>query len=124
MANKRFVNPKDIDEDLIRNLVDSAPDYKQTEIHPIQREEILSSPIPAINPILDYRAVFFKPNRIRKRVSFHLDAETKMKLNIIWQRLGDGQTNLPAFVDNILRHHLETFKDAINNLSKNHSDIL
>lgn len=124
MANKRFVNPNDIDENLIRDLVDSATDYKQNEKVLLSKISNQVANNLGINPTLDYRRIFLKPVKIGQRCTFHLDVTTKKLLEIVLQRLGDGQTNLPAFVDNILRHHLETFKDAINNLSKNHSDIL
>lgn len=130
---KKYVNPKDIDEELIRSLVDHSqadtipvndpqPDMPQQPLKVVIRE---SNPL-IIKPTIvsDYRETFFRPSSRDNLVIFRLEAQTRRKLNIVYARLNSGQTTFYGFVDNILQHHLETYKDQINDLSKNHSDIL
>lgn len=128
---RKYVNPKTIDEELIKNLVDTSPDYTipgQSGSLPTAVAEndgaqsgaqFQSS---AVN--IDYRTVFLRENITVDRICCRIDRDVKNKLQTVLTRLGNGRITLYSYIDNILIHHLQTYKDIINDLSKNHSDIL
>lgn len=129
---RKYVNPKTIDEELIKNLVDTSPDYTipgQSGLLPTAEAESVGTPLGEHSKLsagdIDYRAVFLQENlKTVDRISCHIDRKIKTKLHTVLTRLGDGKMTLYGYIDNILIHHLQTYKDTINDLSKNHSDIL
>ena len=50
--------------------------------------------------------------------NLYASEETKRKLLDVVQLLGRGNLSLTAYVDNILRHHLEFYREEINRLHK------
>lgn len=124
---KKYSNPKDVDEKLIMEIVDSSPDYTAPGmLKKIQgaKQENTSNFSSDSSVGIDYKKIFFSHKKMVERRTFHLNPETKLKLETVLQRLGDGQISLFGYVDNILIHHLQTYKETINDLSKNHSDII
>ena len=128
---RKYVNPKTIDEELIKNLVDTSPDYTipgQSGSLPTAVAENDGAQSgaqfqpSAVN--IDYRTVFLRENITVDRICCRIDRDVKNKLQTVLTRLGNGRISLYSYIDNILIHHLQTYKDIINDLSKNHSDIL
>ena len=128
---RKSVNPKTIDEELIKNLVDTSPDYTipgQSGSLPTTVAENDGAQSgaqfqpSAVN--IDYRTVFLRENITVDRICCRIDRDVKNKLQTVLTRLGNGRISLYSYIDNILIHHLQTYKDIINDLSKNHSDIL
>lgn len=128
---RKSVNPKTIDEELIKNLVDTSPDYTipgQSGSLPTAVAENDGAQSgaqfqpSAVN--IDYRTVFLRENITVDRICCRIDRDVKNKLQTVLTRLGNGRISLYSYIDNILIHHLQTYKDIINDLSKNHSDIL
>jgi hypothetical protein len=52
------------------------------------------------------------------RSNLYASEEIKRKLLDVVQLLGRGNLSLTAYVDNILRHHLEFYREEINRLHK------
>ena len=55
---------------------------------------------------------------VQRRAGIYASEETKRKLLDVVQLLGRGNLSLTAYVDNILRHHLEFYREEINRLHK------
>ena len=55
---------------------------------------------------------------VRHRSNLYASEEIKRKLLDVVQLLGRGNLSLTAYVDNILRHHLEYYREEINRLHK------
>ena len=65
------------------------------------------------DPTIDEEAL-----RQQRRAGIYASEETKRKLLDVVQLLGRGNLSLTAYVDNILRHHLEFYREEINRLHK------
>lgn len=61
---------------------------------------------------------FLCDHDVRHRSNLYASEEIKRKLLDVVQLLGRGNLSLTAYVDNILRHHLEFYREEINRLHK------
>ena len=61
---------------------------------------------------------FLCDHDVRHRSNLYASEEIKRKLLDVVQLLGRGNLSLTAYVDNILRHHLEYYREEINRLHK------
>lgn len=147
MPGKKRVNRADIDEALIRDLIggqpampgaeDSIPalaasgsilepdnspaprqEPKPTLIPASPKPQQIKQPAPEVTPS-SYRLTFLTSKKYVARATCHLAQSTHEKLGIVAQRLGGGNMSLTTLVNNILTHHLETYRDQINELIKN-----
>lgn len=66
----------------------------------------------------DYEQPFLCVSDVQRRAGIYASEETKRKLLDVVQLLGRGNLSLTAYVDNILRHHLEFYREEINRLHK------
>lgn len=66
----------------------------------------------------DYEQTFLCDHDVRHRSNLYASEEIKRKLLDVVQLLGRGNLSLTAYVDNILRHHLEFYREEINRLHK------
>ena len=66
----------------------------------------------------DYEQTFLCVSDVQRRAGIYASEETKRKLLDVVQLLGRGNLSLTAYVDNILRHHLEFYREEINRLHK------
>ena len=66
----------------------------------------------------DYEQTFLCVSDVQRRAGIYASEETKRKLLDVVQLLGRGNLSLTAYVDNILRHHLEYYREEINRLHK------
>ena len=64
----------------------------------------------------DYEQTFLCDHDVRQRSNLYASEEIKRKLLDVVQLLGRGNLSLTAYVDNILRHHLEYYREEINRL--------
>lgn len=64
----------------------------------------------------NFRRTFLHNNTPQPRASIYVSAETKRLLGRIAQHLDEGGVSMTAYVDNILRHHLETYKEEVNRI--------
>ena len=114
--------PADDREDLIRDRRREGPDKRE---------------VPLPNPFLslrrdddivtgDFDRMFLQPRSIRARSTLYVSSETKRKVLEVVRKVGDQHTTATSYVENIIRHHLDLYKDEINRLyqERNPQDLL
>ena len=70
----------------------------------------------------DYADTFLCPTTLRRRVTININEQTRDMLITILQHIGPYHLSLGGYVERILRHHIETFRDEINALNRNKRD--
>lgn len=140
MAKKPIINDDlDIEAILLRRIAESTgPTGSVLDLSP---EDDPATPQPIADDVAAektdrrrksksvesaYEKQFLKPNVVQNRSVIYIDTDTKKKLSDVVRRLGWGRISVTAYADNILSHHLATFRDEINRLyrQKNNKDIL
>lgn len=117
MTSRRRATPDMIDEGLIRDLIGGhTPALTHRQEGPTENIQSESA-----GDTTNYEALFLRPVRIRKRVACYVEQQTKQKLEMICQRLGTGLT-LGALLENIIRHHFETYRKEINEMIQRTND--
>lgn len=73
-----------------------------------------------------YEEVFLRRGVVRERSAVYVSAGTKRRLSEVVRRLGWSSISVTTYVENILAHHLELFREEINRLhrQKNNKDLL
>lgn len=114
--------PADDREDFIRDRRRKEPD---------KREMPLPNPFLPLRPDDDigggdFDRMFLQPRSISARSALYVSSETKRKVLEVVRKVGDEQTTATSYVENILRHHLDLYKDEINRLyqERNPQDLL
>jgi hypothetical protein len=107
---------------------------KETEllsVHPFRKtvfekgssfEELMKEP----KDCAEYEAIFFVPAGISARTgkSVYLRKAHHDKIMKIIQVIGNNETTIFSYIDNVLKHHLETYQDEIKELyDKNNKSI-
>ena len=69
-------------------------------------------------PAPDYERTFLAPANFDNRASLYVGTATKRKLLGIFKRIGGERLTATAYIDNILRHHIEVFREEINRIYK------
>ncbi|MCM1301520.1 MAG: DUF3408 domain-containing protein [Bacteroides cellulosilyticus] len=126
MAKKR--NPR-IDEELVRQMIGgrapltdnvvmedtSAPDY-----NPDTSPASDASPEPRRRraALLNFEKTFMARQDIRYRSALYVGVETKRKILEVVKKIGGERMTVTSYVENILCHHLELYKDEINCIHK------
>lgn len=113
-------DPSAIDEALIRNLIGGHTPALQPRETPAHSQSETTSELPPM-PTTEYAQLFLQPKKIRVRRTCVMEAATMQKIELICWRLGCG-LSLAALVDNIVSHHVETYRDQINAMIDNVSD--
>ena len=62
----------------------------------------------------DYKKTFLVRVDYDLRASLYVSAPTKRKILEVLKKIGGERLTATSYVDNILRHHLEMFRDEIN----------
>ena len=131
-SRKRNRNFPAIDEDMLREAVgeqssegsmlevaerQSAGSEEQMEL-PSGRKRRMTLP--------DYEATFLKPVRVKVRTALYVSEETRCKISEVARKIGTGRVSVIGYVENILRNHLELYKEEINRLHReqNSRDLL
>ena len=112
-------------------------DDREDFIRDRKREEPNKREMPLPNPFLplrsdddivtgDFDRMFLQPRSIRARSALYVSSETKRKVLEVVRKVGDEHTTATSYVENILRHHLDLYKDEINRLyqERNPQDLL
>ena len=68
--------------------------------------------------VSDYERMFLTPVEYGIRATLYVNASTKRKILEILKRIGGERLSATSYVDNILQHHIETFRDDINRLDR------
>ena len=66
----------------------------------------------------EYSTTFLRNTEVKRRSVIYASEEVKRKLAHIVDMLGDGQLTVTAYVENILRNHLEIYGEEINSLHR------
>ena len=69
-------------------------------------------------PVPDYERTFLSPANYDSRASLYVSTATKRKLLEIFKRIGGERLTATAYIANILRHHIEVFREEINRIYK------
>ena len=74
----------------------------------------------------DFDRMFLQPRSIRTRSTLYVSSETKRKVLEVVHKVGNQHTTAISYVENIIRHHLDLYKDEINRLyqERNPQDLL
>lgn len=72
----------------------------------------------------EYAAKFLRSHNLKNRVSVYMEREVRDALQVIVKRIGGKELTTAGYIDNILRDHLATHKDRINEISRSHADVL
>ena len=65
-----------------------------------------------------YKQAFLVPAKLSERKAVYLSRETQERADLIVRRLGDRGSNLSSFVENIVRIHLEEYREDIEKWRK------
>ena len=112
---------------------EKIPDEEPVQIvltEKVARVEEIMPPIPvstkrgAVKP--DFRKTFLHPTPFQRRGSVYLSMETKRRIHSVVQRIGEGNLTVTDYVENIMRHHLDLYRDEINriNRTRNFKDLV
>lgn len=131
-ASESVVRDQEEDQDPIEQS-EKIPDEKPVQNilteKVAQVEEII--PLPpvsikrgAVKP--DFRKTFLHPTPFQRRGSVYLSMETKRRIHSVVQRIGEGNLTVTDYVENIMRHHLDLYRDDINriNRTRNFKDLV
>ena len=136
----------EIDEGLIRKMIageappreksiqDDASTKETPELHgptePVPEPETATADAPAVDELPQsftaenrrrrtmYEQTFLQPVNYDLRASLYVSRATKLKILEIVKKIGNERLTATSFVDNILRHHITTFRDEINRIYK------
>lgn len=113
--------------------VKKIPDEEPVRIvlaEEVARVEKIMPPTPvspkrgAVKP--DFRKTFLHSTPFQRRGSVYLSIETKRRIHSVVQRIGEGNLTVTDYVENIMRHHLDLYRDDINriNRTRNFKDLV
>ncbi|WP_304952273.1 DUF3408 domain-containing protein [uncultured Alistipes sp.] len=130
MAKKQ--NPR-IDEELVRQMIGGqAPLTENVVVDTDSEPQPEDAPPPeaasagTAEPrrrraaLPDFKKTFLLPqdNTRTSRSSIYVSAHIKRMITEVVKKIGQEHMTVTAYVDNILRHHLELYKDDINRIHK------
>ena len=119
----------EIDEDF---LLASIGERKEGKAPPKKEEEIAENIDEAVKPkensskrnkrnnsnTDDYEATFLCRNEIRQRQGVYISHPVHQTILQIVKQIAGNDVSVGGYIDNVLKHHLEKFKDEINALYK------
>ncbi|MDR2039690.1 MAG: DUF3408 domain-containing protein [Bacteroidales bacterium] len=65
---------------------------------------------------IDYPAVFLSRYELKTRQGIYIEKETNETIKRIVHNIGGERLTVSGFIENVLKHHFELYKDEINNL--------
>lgn len=112
---RKQVRRENIDENLILNLIDGvdAPPGITPKLTPV------TDPPKMLADISDYERAFLQSRKCHIRMICRLERDLWQKLNIVVRFLGNGKLTVPGLVNNIIQHHIETYREEINEMIRN-----
>ncbi len=125
MAKKEIGH--EIDEDF---LLASIGDRKEGKTPPVKEEKSKNEePIKTKDFVSnkrnknssntgDYEAAFLCRNEIRQRQSVYISQAVHQTVMLIVKQIASNDVSVGGYIDNVLKHHLEKYKDEINALYK------
>ena len=67
-------------------------------------------------PKEDYESVFMSARALKRRKSVYLSEETHERVMLILHTIKKGELSVSGFLENVVLHHLETYKEEISAL--------
>ena len=130
-------NPR-IDEELVRQMIggqapltenvviqpnvgsDPQPELSEEALPPDPAASSPSEPRRRRAPLPDFEKTFLvsQDNTRTSRSSIYVSTRIKRMITEVVKKIGREHMTVTAYVDNILRHHLELYKDDINRIDK------
>ena len=103
---------------------EKIPDEKVAQVEEIIPLPPVSTKRGTVKP--DFRKTFLHPTPFQRRGSVYLSMETKRRIHSVVQRIGEGNLTVTDYVENIMRHHLDLYRDEINriNRTRNFKDLV
>lgn len=123
----------EIDEDfLLASIGDKkegkAPIEKEEQTESVElrkvKEPTINKRSKRSNNTEDYASTFLCRNEIRERKSIYVSQLVHEKVKLIVKRIADDDASVGGYIDNVLKHHLEKYKEEINTLNRNERDDL
>lgn len=65
---------------------------------------------------IDYPAVFLSRYELKSRQGIYIEKETNETIKRIVHNIGGERLTVSGFIENVLKHHFELYKEEINNL--------
>lgn len=119
--------PKITEEEMKRNL--SAPFGETPNVNPIseptaEKAEVEQEETPSqTTPIRkkrnnqgDFKAIFFNRMELEDRQPLYVSRKVHERITVIVNEVGGRKSTVSSYVENIMLHHLETFKAEIDKL--------
>ena len=129
-------------ESVVRDQEEAPGSIEQSEKIPDEKpvQNILTEKVAQVEEIIplppvsikrgtvkpDFRKTFLHPTPFQRRGSVYLSMETKRRIHSVVQRIGEGNLTVTDYVENIMRHHLDLYRDEINriNRTRNFKDLV
>ena len=100
--------------EIVQNREESEPEMENTKTQKKKR-----------NPKPNFAEIFLKEAKIKDRRQIYISKEAYDKISRYLRYIGEGKVSLVSYVDNVLFHHMDEFRDSINDLcNKNFSTPL
>ena len=131
-----------VSESVVRDQEEDQDPIEQSEKIPDEKpvQNILTEKVAQVEEIIplppisikrgavkpDFRKTFLHPTPFQRRASVYLSMETKRRIHSVVQRIGEGNLTVTDYVENIMRHHLDLYRDDINriNRTRNFKDLV
>ncbi len=137
--SRKIIPPAEIDEDFLRDLVGN--------VSPVLRNPAAAADVPPVPPpvpvtesvappglhgepsvetplkrrrilLPDYADTFLKEATVKRRTTVSINEQTRDVLINVLQHIGPYHLTLGGYIENILRNHIETYRDEINALHR------
>ena len=104
----------EIESEIIQDMEDPEPEIENAKTQKKKR-----------NPKPNFAEIFLKEAKIKDRRQIYISKEAYDKISRYLRYIGEGNVSLVSYVDNILFHHMDEYRDTINDLyNKNISTSL
>ena len=131
-----------VSESVVRDQEEDQDPIEQSEKIPDEKpvQNILTEKVAQVEEIIplppvsikrgavkpDFRKTFLHPTPFQRRGRVYLSMETKRRIHSVVQRIGEGNLTVTDYVENIMRHHLDLYRDDINriNRTRNFKDLV
>lgn len=75
---------------------------------PVRRKKNLNN--------IDYPSVFLSRYELKSRQGIYIEKETNETIKRIVHNIGGERLTVSGFIENVLKHHFELYKEEINNM--------
>ena len=123
-SRKRNRNLPVIDEDMLREAV-GGQSAEGSMLEVAERLPAGNEEQPEL-PAIRRRRMTLPDYEVKVRSALYISEETRCKISEVARKIGTGRVSVIGYVENILRNHLELYKEEINRLHReiNKDDLL